>query len=59
MTRFITQKYLLWESMKRMNYKVAMKLPIPGTIAPINLSYELKNSDFALDFIGEVLNTLK
>ena len=32
---------------------------ITGTIAPINLSYELKNSEFVLDFIGEVLNTLK
>ena len=28
-------------------------------ISPISLSYELKNSDFVLDFIGEVLNTLK
>ena len=28
MTRFITQKDLLRESMKRINYKVVMKLPI-------------------------------
>ena len=28
-------------------------------ITPISLSYELKNSEFVLDFIGEVLNTLK
>ena len=59
MTQFITQKDLLRESMKRINYKVAMKLQIPGTITPISLSYELKNSEFVLDFIGEVLNTLK
>ena len=59
MTQFITQKDLLQESMKRINYKVAMKLQIPGTITPVSLSYELKNSDFVLDFIGEVLNTLK
>ncbi len=59
MTRFITQKDLLWKSMKRINYKVTMKLQIPGTITPISLSYELKNSEFVLDFIGEVLNTLK
>ena len=59
MTRFITQKDLLRESMKRINYKVAMKLQITGTITPISLSYELKNSDFVLNFIEEVLNTLK
>jgi len=55
MTRFITQKDLLRESMKRIYYKVAMKLQIPGTITPISLSYELKNSEFVLDFIEEVL----
>jgi len=55
MTRFITQKDLLRESMKRIDYKVAMKLQIPGTITPISLSYELKNSEFVLDFIEEVL----
>ena len=32
---------------------------ITGIITPVSLSYELKNSDFVLDFIGEVLNTLK
>lgn len=55
MTRFITQKDLLRESMKRINYKVAMKLQIPGTIAPISLSYELKNSEFVLNFIEEII----
>ncbi len=55
MTQFITQKDLLRESMKRINYKVAMKLQILGTITPISLSYELKNSDFVLNFIEEII----
>ena len=55
MTQFITQKDLLRESMKRINYKVAMKLQIPGTITPVSLSYELKNSDFVLKFIEEII----
>ena len=55
MTQFITQKDLIRESMKRINYKVAMKLQIPRTIAPISLSYELKNSDFVLNFIEEII----
>lgn len=28
---------------------------ITGTISPINLSYELKNSDFVLNFIEEII----
>lgn len=55
MTQFITQKDLLRESMKRINYKVAMKLQIPGTIAPISFSYELTNSEFVLNFIEEII----
>jgi len=55
MTQFITQKDLLRESMKRINYKVAMKLQIPGTITPVILSYELKNSEFVLNFIEEII----
>ena len=31
---------------------------IIGTITPINLSYELKNSDFVLHFIEEVIKTI-
>ena len=29
-----------------------------GNIAPINLSYELKNSDFVLNFIQKVIETI-
>ena len=32
---------------------------ITGTITPISLSYELKNSDFVLDFVQEVLKITK
>ena len=32
-----------------------MKLQIPRTIAPVSLSYELKNSDFVLNFIEEII----
>ena len=32
---------------------------ITGTITPISLSYELKNSNFVLNFIQEVINNLK
>ena len=31
---------------------------ITGTITPISLSYELKNSDFVLHFVEEVINTI-